>query len=76
MRKVILSYATGTGRFGLADSIWPFRSGRFSLSRFSLSRFGLSRFGHGTFRCGRFGLGTFQSRHFCTQTTYYIRLFK
>jgi len=53
-----LSYV-GTGLFGLAVSVWPFRSGRFGLSRFGLSHFGLAdsvwpirtgRFGHGTFR--------------------------
>jgi len=31
-----------SGRFGLADSVWLIRSGRFGLSRFGLSRFGLA----------------------------------
>ena len=35
----------GTRLFSLADSVWPFRSGRFGLSLFGLSHFGLSRFG-------------------------------
>jgi len=32
----------GTRLFGLTDSVWPFRSGRFGLGRFGLGHFGLA----------------------------------
>jgi len=66
----------GTGLFGLADSVWPFRSETFRYKLFRSGPFWSGPFWSGPFRSGRFGLGTFPSRHFCTKTTNCICLFK
>jgi len=39
-----------SGRFGLANSVWPFRSEPFRSGRFDHRLFGLGRFGLETFR--------------------------
>ena len=36
------NWSIRSGRFGLADSVWPIRSARFGLSRFGLSCFGMA----------------------------------
>ena len=58
----------GTRLFSLADSVWPFRSGRFGLSLFGLSHFGLSRFGLADsvwpIWSGQFGLAVSVTGHF------------